>query len=504
MSVKTLSRIGLGVGLALLVSALSTLVVVPGGTALAAIQGAVGLAVVAAYFLVNRDAVGRTFAGRATLFYGVSAVTLALLVGVVVAANYVAAKKSWSVDLTKGGIFTLADDTVQTLAGLPSEVTVTAFYGEAEPAAGELRELLERYRAHTDKLKVVFVDPYQAPDLVKQKGIKEGGPRVVVEAGAREERVGELTEEALTNAIAKVLRTTEKKVYFTVGHGEGDLDDATTPDGYGSIAARLANEGLRTAKVRLVTEDLPSDAAAVLVLAPKKPFLEPELKALSAYLAKGGRVLVAAEPGWKDPGLQKLLGDWGFELDDTLIVDPLSKLMGGGDAIPVVQSYADHELTKGFDLVTLFPTARPVVARGDVEPRPVVLALTNPTAWGETSPDAAEVKFDEGEKRGALGLAAAVTRKAGDAEGRMVVFGDADFADNQFEKAGGNSDLFLNAVNWLASQEARITIRPKQREASRLVLTEEDARFLNLFSMNGLPMLVLAIGLSVWLVRRAK
>jgi ABC-type uncharacterized transport system involved in gliding motility auxiliary subunit len=134
----------------------------------------------------------------------------------------------------------------------------------------------------------------------------------------------------------------------------------------------------------------------------------------------------------------------------------------------------------------------------------VVLALTNPTAWGETTPDAAEVKFDEGEKRGALGLAAAVTKKAGDAEARMVVFGDADFADNQFEKAGGNSDLFLNAVNWLASQEARITIRPKQREASRLVLTEEDARFLNLFSMNGLPMLVLAIGLSVWLVRRAK
>lgn len=504
MSVKTLSRIGLGVGLALLVSALATLVVVPAGTSLAIAQGLLGAVLVAAYFLLNRDAVGRTFAGRATLFYGVSAVTLVVLAGLLVAANYVTAKKQWSLDLTEGGIFTLADDTVRTLEGLGDEVRITAFYGEAEPAGSQLRELLDRYRAHTDKLAVEFVDPYQAPDRVKAAGIKEGGPRILVAAGAAEQRVKEVSEEALTNAIAKVLRTTEKKVYFTVGHGEGDLDDEATGGGYRTIATRLENEGLRTAKLRLVTEEIPDDAAAVAILNPTRAFLEPELKSLSAYLEKGGRLLVAVEPGFSDEGLEKLLGDYGFELDDALVVDPLSKLMGGGDAIPVAQSYAEHDITKGFDLITLFPTARPVVARGDVEPRPTVLALTNPTAWGETNAAAGAVRFDEGEKRGALGLAAAVARPAGDQQARVVVFGDAEFANNQFEKAGGNSDFFLNAMNWLASQESRITIRPKQREASRLLLTEGDARFLNLFSMNGLPMLVLAIGLSVWLVRRAK
>ena len=504
MSVNTLSRIGLGVGLALLASALSTLVVVTGGTGLAVAQGIVGLGLIAAFFLLNRGAVGRTFAGRATLFYGVSAVTLVVLVGLVVAANYVTVKKGWSADLTKGGIFTLADDTVQTLAGLDTEVKSTAFSGAAAPAAAALRDLLDRYRAQTDHLAVEFVDPYQSPDRVKEKEIKEGGARVLVSAGTAEQRVQEISEEALTNAIVRVLRTGEKRVYFTVGHGEGDLADQASPVGYGAIAARLENEGLRTAKVRLVTEDLPDDAAAVAILNPNRPFLEPELKSLAAYLEKGGRLLVAVEPEFDDPGLEALLGTYGFELDDAIVVDPLSKLMGGGDAVPVAQSYADHELTKGFDLVTLFPTARPVVARGDVEPRPTVLALTNPTAWGETNAAAGTVRYDEGEKRGALGLAAVVARKSGEAESRLVVFGDADFANNQYQQAGGNSDFFLNAMNWLASQESRITIRPKQREGSRLVLTENDARFLNLFSMNGLPMLVLAIGLSVWLVRRSK
>lgn len=91
-----------------------------------------------------------------------------------------------------------------------------------------------------------------------------------------------------------------------------------------------------------------------------------------------------------------------------------------------------------------------------------------------------------------------------DGDWRIFAVGDADFASNQYGQMGGNADLFLNAVNWLAAQEDWITIRPRSREASRLLLTEADARFLNLFSMSVLPMLVLGAGLSVWLVRRAK
>jgi ABC-type uncharacterized transport system involved in gliding motility auxiliary subunit len=239
-------------------------------------------------------------------------------------------------------------------------------------------------------------------------------------------------------------------------------------------------------------------------MGPTRPYFETEVAALRTYLANGGRLLVGLEPGFSDPALEGLLGEWGFELDNALVVDPLSKVMGGSVAIPVVKQYAGHEITKGFDLLTLFPTSRPVTARGDKEPRPLVLALTNPTAWGETHPESGQVQYDEGEKRGALGLVAVVSKPSGANETRIVVVGDSEFANNQFEKAGGNADLFLNTVNWLASQESRITIRPKKRESTRLLLTESDAAFINLFSMNGLPMLVLAIGLSVWLVRRAK
>lgn len=498
MNLRILSRIALGFGIALLVSALASTVLV-GGTA-ATIQAGLGVVALGFYFATNKGALGRTFSGRATWFYGVSALTAVLLVGAVAAANYAAVRKKVSWDLTKGGIFTLADDTVKTLEGLSDEVKVTAFYGPADPAYAEVKDLLDRYKARTDKLAVEYVDPYAAPQLVQEKGIREGGPRVIFSHGSSEARAGEISEESFTNALVKALRKGEKKLYVVTGHGERDVADVQGQEGYGRVAKALGDEGLAAAALQLTTGDVPDDAAAVLVLGPEKPFFEPEVESLRKYLEKGGRLFVALEPGFADPNLEKLLESYGFVFENALVVDPLSRLMGGGAAIPVAQTYAEHEILRGFALATLFPTARPVAASGSAEPRPTILALSNPSAWGETNLADPQARYDEGEKRGQLGLAAVVTK--GDT--RIVALGDVDFASNQYESAGGNSDFFLNAVNWLASQEERITIRPRTRESSRLVLTEADATFLNLFSLNVLPMLVLAAGLSVWLVRRSQ
>jgi ABC-type uncharacterized transport system involved in gliding motility auxiliary subunit len=327
---------------------------------------------------------------------------------------------------------------------------------------------------------------------------------VVVKRGGATAKVQDATEEGITNALVKVQNRIAKKVYFTTGHGELDTTDTQGDSGYGRIAGLLADDGLSVSTVSLATGEVPADAAAVVIAGPRLPFLEGEIAQLKAYMEKGGRLLVALEPKIRDSGLEDLLGARGILVEDALIVDPLSKIMGGGDAIPVVQQYAEHPITQRFQLATLFPTARPLVA-GDAVPRPLVLATTNPSAWAETNIGAdGRVEFNEGEKRGALGVAVMAVHKVGDAEARYVVFGDSDFANNRFSQLGGNTDFFLNSMNWLASQEDRITIRPKQRAASQIILTADQGMFLQVFALNVLPMLILAAGLSVWLVRRAK
>ncbi len=506
MNLKTLSRVALGFGISLLVSGAAILLLVPGSERVAMVQAIAGVLLLALFFAANKGALGRTFGGRATWFYGASAVIAVLLIGALGASNYIASRKQLSWDLTKGGLFTLAEDTVNTLRGLESEVKVTAYFGAADPGYPPVKEMLERYQKQSEKLVVDFVDPEKDPQLAKEKSITANGPRIIFSHGATEARANDASEEALTNAMLKVLRTSEKKIYFTAGHGEFDLKDLTTEQGYGRIAKKLEDEGLQSAPLHLTSGSIPDDAAALAIVGPQKAFLEPELEALRAYLDQGGRLFVSLEPGFSDPALEEILGDWGFLFEDSLVVDPVSKLMGGGDSIPVVQQYAEHDITKGFGLVTVFPTARPVIARGDVEPRPTILALSNPTAWGETEFRSGVARLEEGKRRGPLGLLALVS-KAGEGEGvesRIVAAGDADFVSNKYEGAAGNADLFLNSMNWLASQEQRITIRPKMREASNLMLTEGDARFLNFFAISAMPMLILAAGLSVWLVRRSK
>ena len=46
-------------------------------------------------------------------------------------------------------------------------------------------------------------------------------------------------------------------------------------------------------------------------------------------------------------------------------------------------------------------------------------------------------------------------------ETRLVVVGDSDFAANAYLGTGGNRDMFLNIVNWLAQQENMISVRPR-------------------------------------------
>ncbi len=103
--------------------------------------------------------------------------------------------------------------------------------------------------------------------------------------------------------------------------------------------------------------------------------------------------------------------------------------------------------------------------------------------------------FDEGkDKKGPVTLGTAVTfrKSAPDAhavsapaspggeeppkppEGRVVAFGDSDFASNSLLGFQGNQDFFLNVVAWLAEDADLISIRPREPDDQRLFLTRDQ------------------------------
>ena len=88
------------------------------------------------------------------------------------------------------------------------------------------------------------------------------------------------------------------------------------------------------------------------------------------------------------------------------------------------------------------------------------------------------------------------------AEPRLVVFGDADFASNEFIERYGNRDLFVNAVNWALGDVEAISIRPNLARASRFVLSNEQFQRIRSLSLFVLPEGIAVLGVLTWWSRR--
>jgi ABC-type uncharacterized transport system involved in gliding motility auxiliary subunit len=278
---------------------------------------------------------------------------------------------------------------------------------------------------------------------------------------------------------------------------------------------------------------VPADAAAVVIAGPTRDFLEPEIEALRRYLNKGGKALIMIDPpGTTDaPPLTNLIAlaaEFGITVGNDVVIDQseIGQRVGGGPGMPVVVSYPEHPITQRFRYMTVFPLARSATPAtgGDRNAQPIF--ETSPESWAETDVKAlAErrpVSFDQGERRGPIGLAAAVAFPAPDApappapaqpaqpgaeppkrpETRVVVIGDSDFAVNQTIGFQGNSDLFVNVLNWLSEQENLIAIRPKAPDDRRVTMNAAQLRLVALLVLALVPGAVIGLGLLNWARRR--
>lgn len=470
------------------------------------VQLLIGVAGIAAFFVTNFQTLGENFSGRGTVFLATSIVSSLLVAGALVGVNYIAVKKPHSWDLTKDKIYTLSTKTTDLLHGLTQEVQVLAFYSPGDPEYGELDSRLRQYSGETDKLKVEMLDPGKHLAEVKQYNISQTGPRVIAKLGAKEARAKELTEESLTNAIAEVTHGTSKKIYFTKGHGEHGLDDATDR-GIKQFADALKSQGYTLEEILLAEhKEMPADAMELAISGPQTAFTDGEAKLVHDWVEKSaGKLLVMIDPTLVS-GLESYLLTWGIALDNDTVIDPQSQQ----PQVAIAQSYADHPITSpksGAKLsFTIFPFARSLSKKNAPAAWTLTeLALTGAAAWGETGPLADAVQYDEGKDvKGPVTLAMSATTGSGDAESRVVVIGNSTFLANGFFPMSSNRDFGLNAVSWTARDESKITIQPRQRQSNHLFLSADQKRIMTLFAFDLMPFALLFAGLFVWQTRKAR
>ena len=449
----------------------------------------------------------RAFFGARTTRYGVNAAVMVLLVlGVSTIVQALSYQHNWRWDLTEGKRFSLSPQTVKLLQGLTADVNVVGFYRSDQPGKRVAEDLFKQYARYAKgRFTWRTVDPDREPGLARRYGIETYGT-IVLESGAKSEKVLDAEEEKLTNGLVKVTRAGKRVVYVVQGHGESELTNTDRP-GFSDAKGALERSNYEVKPLVLVREGkVPDDAAVVILPGPRNDLFQPELDALDAYVGRGGKLLVMANP-FQNEGLRKYLQKYGFVLDDDLVVESsvVGQLMGVGPEVVVIQQYERHPITKDLGgVMTIFPIARSI-SQAKPQPKGIgfePLVRTSSASWGETNRDQLQrgvVKPDPEDPKGPLTVAAVATKD----KARLVVYGTSNVASNQFLNLQGNRDFFLNTVSWLAEQEDQISIRPKDARQTPVFLNANQAQVVFLLPVVVLPGLVLVGGVVAVVRRRA-
>ncbi len=443
---------------------------------------------------------------RQTRYGAYLALYLVVIIAVIVAANWLANQHNKSVDVTANKQFTLSPETKKVVGELKHPLTI--YYFDKTDQFEHARDLLDRYRNLSGHVKVDYVDPDKNPILARQEGMHNYGD-IVVDNGVKKETATALTEEQLTGAIVRDLKSGARNACFVQGSGEHSLDD-TGRGGYSSFKDALEKNNYKTRSISLIEKpDVPKDCNIVVVAGPKHDYLQPELDALKTYVQNGGHVIVnfdavlnlADEKLGDTPKLAELVTSWGVTPNNNVIIDlsAASRLFGQTSA--VVGSYEQHPITRVMgDTATVFPLARSLDVKSPAEK----LFSSTADSYAITNPKATITQADlDKAAKGPFALGAAATIGSGNNAGRVIVVGSSEWLSNtMFSAPIGNRDLALNMMNWLTSDEDLISIRPKEPEDRRLHITGSGMRVLFLTSIVFLPLMAILSGVSMWWKRR--
>ena len=498
---------------------------------------------------------------------GAGVVIVAALLALV---NYFGWKYHERFDWTGSKLYTLSEKSLNVLRALDKDVDAVVFMRPSEELYTPTKELLERYAAASPRVKVRLVDPdknlAETQQVAQQYGLQSANV-VVFEAGA-ERRVVETAdlaefdysgmqmgegprmtgfkgEQRFTGAILELEEAKKPKILFTAGHGEASLD-SFEPHGLSQAQDLLGKDNfVLESWPSLGQGAVPAGTDLLVIAGPTSGFTQPELDALSAYLAQGGRLLAMIDPtlpggsaALVDTGLREWLESYGVKLGDDIVVDPSNPLPFFGAETIFSSNYGAHAITKSLSqaqVPTVLALARSV-GKADVPAGYQVseLVRTSNEGWAETDlANLRAVKKDPQDGAGPVTLAvvvepedqaakAALEESADELEPetppaapvatpdaapavpkpRLVVFGDSDFASNSQIANAGNATLLADTFNWLVARQQALGIAAKTPEQVRLTLAGGQLSGIFWFVVGFLPLLGVVAGVAVYLRRR--
>lgn len=450
---------------------------------------------------------------RQTKYAAYATLYILVVVAIVTVGNVLADRYNKTYDATANKRYSLSDQTAKIVKGLKQDATITYFNQTKDFREG--KDLLGQYANLSPKVHVKYVDPDKDPELAREAGIRNLGT-AVVQVGAKQEEAKSMTEEGVTGAFIRDLKSGTRTVCFVSGSGERQIDDSNR-EGFSQFKDLLGKDHYETKTIDLLTKaEVANDCTTLVLAGPQRNYEQPEVEAIKKYVEDGGRAFFMLDPPLKigrediadNDALTTLLQTWGVTMDKDLILDlnPIGQIAGLGPQIALVTHYASQPIVNEMKgTATGFPLVRSLQIKNGDKTSVEKLFDTSSSSFATSNLNSPSVDVrDPKNKKGPLTIAAAGTYSTGKehSQGRFVVIGSSGWAANRFLGFNGNDDLALNAVNWLSSDEDLISIRPKPKDDRRITMTAGQLSFVRAVSQFMLPLVVLVAGVGVWWKRR--
>jgi hypothetical protein len=439
----------------------------------------------------------------------------ALVVALLVGANGWASSSTASADLTRAGLNTLSPESVLAAKKLTSDLQVIGLFRTgAGNGATDAAALVGLYAAQSSRVKYRRENVDADSADVKRYAIKEPNILVLDYKDHSELLAQDAQGEAdFTAAVLKLESGRVPLVCWAVGDGERALKDSNQGTGYSSVGDILAKNTFATRDTILSqVTSIAADCDELAIVDPTAALPPPSVKAVTDYLAAGGKLLIAAEPWAKDPGstgsLNAILKSYGLGFSGALVIetDP-SRRSSSDPTILAVSGYGRSPATADIqNRVSFFPLATAITGTAAPGTTASALATTSGSSYAIAQPRSVQdLGRKAGDASGPFNVMVTLESPAGGKRTRIVVVGTAGFAENRTlppVNSDANIELALASFQWLAEQDSLTSIPPKGGRALPLPLTQQDQSTVIFVTGVVMPGLIVFGGVLVWWRRR--
>ncbi len=291
----------------------------------------------------------------------------------------------------------------------------------------------------------------------------------------------------------------------------GDKDYKGITNGLSSRGS-LINQGFDVIDLTLDSlQKIPLDLAVLIIADPKDEYSEAQTQKIENYIAAGGNIVFAGEPG-----RQSLLNPMLKKLGINFIPGTLLEESENFELDLIQASFAKEATNYGFTFydkaIVTFPGACGIQYKDSGDFKVTPLLFTNKAvSWnklGEFDLKVEKITFNpQSETKQSVPVAVALSRIVSGKEQKIMVFGDADFMSNaelgRYTPHTVNGLFGMRMFKWFSNGEYPVDVSRPDSIDKKILVSRKQINWQKGFFLGFLPF---AIGLfgSITLIRRKR